>query len=435
MTYYHSGDDGDVLYALASLRHLGCVDLRLTSSNGMVRAPYNPEKSERLASLIRIQPYIRSCGFATEAERHEEADRVVIDRFRHETRGESILEWQANYLGLGAIDHDPWLTVPDIERVEPVVIHRSERYHNDNFPWWDVPKTFKDRIVMVGSEHEHKVFSDRFGYVPYYPTKDYLALARVIGGCELFIGNQSAPMAVALGLGTNLIQEVCPWTPNCRLRRANAQYLFHWEERALWELPEIVRAMRLVTDRTVITSDRLVTLALGVRNTSHLPGEMAEAGVYRGGSAKLISIMNPNKRLHLFDTFEGIPEDDAMEGGHKKGEFSSKYEDVRAFLADDPVEFHVGRFPNSASNLSRNVRFSFVHLDLDIYQSTADAIDFFWPRMVGGGIIAFDDYGWQNCPGVAVAIAEKLPGIHVHVGCQQAWVFKPETSDTSEQSL
>ncbi len=48
-----------------------------------------------------------------------------------------------------------------------------------------------------------------------------------------------------------------------------------------------------------------------------------------------------------------------------------------------------------------------------MYQTTADALDFFWPRMVEGGIIVLDDVDWPKCPGVNRALEER--GLLAHV--------------------
>ena len=44
-------------------------------------------------------------------------------------------------------------------------------------------------------------------------------------------------------------------------------------------------------------------------------------------------------------------------------------------------------------------RFSFVHVDVDLYQPTIDCCHFFYPRLVPGGMMVFDDYGFPACRG------------------------------------
>jgi hypothetical protein len=60
--------------------------------------------------------------------------------------------------------------------------------------------------------------------MPYVSTRDFLELARVIAGAKVFIGSQSSPMSIALGLGKNVIQDLLLEDQNCRFRRKNAMY-------------------------------------------------------------------------------------------------------------------------------------------------------------------------------------------------------------------
>ena len=88
---------------------------------------------------------------------------------------------------------------------------------------------------MVGTPDEHRDFCAYLGPLPYVATPTFLDLAEVIAGCELLVGNQSAPMAVALGLGKPLVQEVCLSIPNCFFERRNATYGYD----AHVELPDL----------------------------------------------------------------------------------------------------------------------------------------------------------------------------------------------------
>ena len=171
----------------------------------------------------------------------------------------------------------------------------------------------------------------------------------------------------------------------------------------------------ITAGRTLISEDRLHIIRDTVRAVAHLPGDMAELGCFRGGSAKLIATTAPAKLLHVFDGFEGgIPEDDTEPSGHKAGEFASRLEDVRQFLVGCDVRLYPGAFPATADGLD-DVRLCFAHLDFDTYQSTRAALLWLWPRMVDGGVIVLDDYGWHRCEGVKRAVAEVLPGVSVQV--------------------
>lgn len=143
-----------------------------------------------------------------------------------------------------------------------------------------------------------------------------------------------------------------------------------------------------------------------VRSTSALSGSIAELGVFRGGSSHLICEIKGEKALHLFDTFDGLPELTARDGRHSifsKGQFVSSLEQVRQYVSGFPnVHFHPGIFPETAVSIS-DERFSFVHLDADLYESTKTALEFFYPRMVQQGVILSHDC---FAPGVAQAFTE-----------------------------
>lgn len=126
------------------------------------------------------------------------------------------------------------------------------------------------------------------------------------------------------------------------------------------------------------------------KSCDKLDGDMAEAGVYLGATAAIMLSASASKPIHLFDTFEGLP---ASEGRFSKGEWRGTLADVRHNLEpwSGRTEFHPGLFPASADGLD-HLRFSFVHLDLDLYQSTIDALRWFWPRMVTGGAVLSHDY-------------------------------------------
>jgi len=160
---------------------------------------------------------------------------------------------------------------------------------------------------------------------------------------------------------------------------------------------------------TLLSKDKCYMLYQYARYACRLQGEMAEVGVYKGGSARLIAKTCPNKIVHLFDTFSGIPYADAAVDSHKKGNFSdTSVEAVRNFLFDcDNVILYPGIFPSTADWV-KDKQFCFVHIDVDVYQSVRECLEFFYSRTIRGGIILLDDYQWEKCPGVEKAVTEFL---------------------------
>jgi hypothetical protein len=146
-----------------------------------------------------------------------------------------------------------------------------------------------------------------------------------------------------------------------------------------------------------------------VLKTQKIPGAIAELGVYRGGSARLIASLKGDRELHLFDTFEGMPEVHAVDRHHSAGDFGGSWlDEVKRYLSPfDRIFFHKGLFPDSAKELGQTpIRFGLVHLDVDIYESTRAGLEFFYPRTVKGGIILSHDYRSLRCLGVKKAFDE-----------------------------
>jgi O-methyltransferase len=159
-----------------------------------------------------------------------------------------------------------------------------------------------------------------------------------------------------------------------------------------------------VRRRTLLNESKLRALWGVARSLGGVGGDIAELGVYQGGVSRLLALACPGRTVHLFDTFAGIPEtrDPAMDW-HRPGEFAASIAEVRATLAGCPnVLLHPGLFPRTAVDGA----FALVHLDADLYSSTREGLEWFWPRLSVGGAVVLDDYRWRYCRGVDRAVDE-----------------------------
>jgi len=90
---------------------------------------------------------------------------------------------------------------------------------------------------------------------------------------------------------------------------------------------------------------------------------------------------------------------------HKAGEFSrTSVEETKKLLSFTESIFHIGYFPETLKGFSSPI--ALAHLDADLYESTKNGLESFWPLVSAGGGIIGDDYGWQHCPGVKMAFDE-----------------------------
>jgi len=191
--------------------------------------------------------------------------------------------------------------------------------------------------------------------------------------------------------------------------------------------PDVMRAIARIRQEYDLKMEdcEAYTIYSAVKSTDGLSGDIAEAGVYRGGSAKVICQAKGDRSLHLFDTFEGLPHDGEVDWFFSKGDYSANYEDVRREFANEKnVHLYKGLFPDTAGPISDKT-FSFVHLDVDLYSSTLACLNFFYDRMEKGGIIISHDYGYHE--GVKKAFTEFFkdkPEVVVRLFGSQCLVIK-----------
>ena len=195
--------------------------------------------------------------------------------------------------------------------------------------------------------------------------------------------------------------------------------------------------------RSYLYYDRLYTIYQSLRNIRRVTSgtqevNLAEIGVYKGGSSYFIASSARelgllNVRLFSFDTFRGHSEVDIrpeLDADHRAnaGFSDADFDDVRKYLDDlEIVTVIQGRFQDTCSKL-QDLRFHFVHLDVDIYEPTRFALGFFDDRLVIGGILVIDDYGFATCPGIQRATDEFLQShknyLCVHLLTGQCIVIK-----------
>jgi predicted O-methyltransferase YrrM len=207
------------------------------------------------------------------------------------------------------------------------------------------------------------------------------------------------------------------------------------DDHKLWRRDEEFLAdfKRLVPDYPY-TEERKYLLRELARYTRDLPGCLAECGVFEGASAYFLARARPDAVVHLFDRFEGLPlpgpEDavgDREVSRWQPGDFRARLDVLSRNLAGlNNVRVHRGDIPEVLRCVSEE-RFCLVHIDVDLYRPTLESLRFFYPRMVPGGVIVLDDYGFATCPGVHRAVQEFMedkPEYVVHAPTGQGIIFR-----------
>ena len=155
-----------------------------------------------------------------------------------------------------------------------------------------------------------------------------------------------------------------------------------------------------------------IAIALQVLEAS-LPsaGEVAEFGVFRGHTALALHAWlersGSDKRLFLFDSFEGMPGSPHPLDRHWRArDLAGDAQGVeQLFQESKRVQIVRGFFSDSLRQWP-SLRFCFCHVDCDLYSSTMECLEYLHPRLSPGGAVVFDDYGFRRCAGAREAIRE-----------------------------
>jgi predicted O-methyltransferase YrrM len=133
-------------------------------------------------------------------------------------------------------------------------------------------------------------------------------------------------------------------------------------------------------------------------------GNFAECGVYAGMSMFFVADLCKNKFIGV-DSFEGVSEP----GEYDSDYFKSKKLSISISFAEkilknfDNVDLYKGWIPEVFDKLN-DEQYSYVNIDVDLYDPTKNSIEYFWPRLIKGGVLICDDYGSDKTPGARKAM-------------------------------
>jgi hypothetical protein len=207
--YHHSGHLGDMIYAMPAMRSMasidGPIDLEISP---IVRSqklpPINPAGVEAIKPLLLAAPFIRSVTFV---ERMTAGARNLdVPRYARALPGEKsiaaahlrkLVNYNVEWLS------EPWLSVAPLT-LASVIINRSPRWHEPGAEgiWNRILDAAGGRAGFIGLQEDLVAFEQATGRsIRYVPTPNLLEAAKIIAGAEFFVGNQSACLAIAQGLG------------------------------------------------------------------------------------------------------------------------------------------------------------------------------------------------------------------------------------------
>ena len=180
---------------------------------------------------------------------------------------------------------------------------------------------------------------------------------------------------------------------------------------------ELIKKHRISSDQ--IRPDELLVLLGALEEVLQrgTEGDAVELGCYEGTSAlfeaRMLERMSPDKKLWLYDSFEGLPEKTKEDVSALGEAFTAgALKASKAVLAKNFVKAGL-KIPEikrawfyelDPEDLPEHICFSF--LDGDFYESILDSLKLVWPKMTKGGVIVVDDYQNPKLPGAKQAVDE-----------------------------
>ena len=219
-------------------------------------------------------------------------------------------------------------------------------------------------------------------------------------------------MIKAAGFEVRRTKEVPPYDPNIR----HAE-VFPGATYSPWLSDiEFNRIYDVIRKNTLVDRYRCYELWQLMDEVSKLSaGALIEIGVWRGGTGALIArkcqLAGIQETLYLCDTFTGVVKAGERDATYVGGEHADTDEAaVQTLLRSqnlDRVRILKGIFPDATAHMVQEPQFRFCHIDVDVYDSAKDIVAWIWPRLVPGGMIVFDDYGFHSCVGITRFVNEE----------------------------
>lgn len=197
--------------------------------------------------------------------------------------------------------------------------------------------------------------------------------------------------------------------------------LMSWATYSPWLLDrEFTACQEVIREYTLVDLYRCWELWHLVGQTRHLTGDMLEVGTWRGGTGCLLGARSKQLGLSatvfLCDTFTGVVKTSAVDtyrGGEHADTAIPIVRECAAKLGLDNLSILQGVFPEETGGEIADRHYRLCHIDVDAYQSGKDVLEWVWPRLVPGGIVVFDDFGFSSTRGIATLVheAEGAPGL------------------------
>jgi O-methyltransferase len=209
---------------------------------------------------------------------------------------------------------------------------------------------------------------------------------------------------------------VLPITRNRAVRSGAHEMAYPISTYAPWQADrDFRRIYGTIRRSTFVDIWRCYELWSLVGELREVPGAILQVGVWRGGTGALMAAcaakLGLEEPVFLCDTWRGVvksgPVDTYYHDGKHDDASPEMVERLAMKLGLENVTLLEGVFPEETADRIADRTFRLCHCDVDVYQSASDVLEWVWPRLAGGGMIVFDDYGFPACPGVTKLVDEQ----------------------------
>jgi O-methyltransferase len=180
--------------------------------------------------------------------------------------------------------------------------------------------------------------------------------------------------------------------------------------------PLFLETYQAIQHNTLVDRYRCYELWTLVEQSGKLSGGLIEVGVWRGGTGALIArkarLCGIESPVYLCDTFSGVVKTSDKDTHYRGGEHADTSLPIVEKLVHDTLKLDnvrilPGIFPDQTAQMVEDSSFRFCHVDVDVYQSAKEVVDWVWGKLVIGGIVVYDDYGFNTCAGITRFVNEQ----------------------------
>ena len=217
VTFNHAGKIGDLLYSLnfclELVQHFGVEKFNFhiqtnvefeKSHVGQTGVMLTTEAAQFIKPLLEAQPYIEQVTVGDQVPNGA----IDLNKFRKQLINYYSGDIRDYYYSLTnvSLPREFWKQVlfvePNVQFKDKILFTLTERYVNCNVDYKQLEQ-FKDKLVFVGTEAEHKVFCQKYFELKFVKFNSLLELASAIAGAKGYISNQNGLCVVAEGLKVN----------------------------------------------------------------------------------------------------------------------------------------------------------------------------------------------------------------------------------------